>query len=108
MAEKRAAARFALATVLLLLIRGVLLWVVIPLALLAWPICVGARVLQWRRPPTPRACTKWADAALVAVLANTVLRWGFDPVPWPGSRNFDAGLGGRPFADLQCPPFIDW
>jgi hypothetical protein len=87
-------------SVTLLVFRGILLWVVVPLALLGWPICLLVQLLRRRRPPSPRFCVRWADSALVAVLGNTILRWAFDPVAWPGTDGFSTELGGRPFRDL--------
>lgn len=101
MAARRENVRLILGSVALLIFRGILLWVVVPLALLAWPVCVIVQgVRSGRRPPSPQACVRWADSALVAVLGNTILCWAFDPVAWPGTKEFSAGHGGRPFVDL--------
>ena len=101
MTDRRENVRLIVGSVTLLITRGVLLWLVVPLALLAWPICVIVQAVRsGRRPPSPQACVRWADSALVAVLGNTILRWAFDPVAWPGTKEFSSGLGGRPFVDL--------
>lgn len=92
--------RLVSGSVVLLLLRGLMLWILVPLALIAWPACVGVQLLRRRSVPSPVRCVRWCDSALVALLGNTVLRWAFDPVPWPGTPDFPVDLGGRPFRDL--------
>lgn len=92
--------RLVLGGASLLLLRGVMLWILVPLALLTWPVCLAVQLVRRKSVPSPVRYVRWWDSALVAVLGNTILRWAFDPVAWPGTRDFSAELGGRPFRDL--------
>jgi hypothetical protein len=68
----------------LLFIRGVLLWVVVPLSTIVWVFgALGFR----RRGVTLAHFLGWVDLNLIACLQRTVLRPFFrSPVPWvPGN-----------------------
>ena len=68
----------------LLCLRGVLLWIVIPLAVLAW-IPVSARLR--RRGVKLGQFLGWADLNLMAFLERTILRPLFRfPIQWTPMR----------------------
>jgi hypothetical protein len=54
----------------LLFVRGVLLWLLVPLAVIAWPI---ALVVSPGRKPTLGAFIGWADLNLIAALQRVLL-----------------------------------
>ncbi len=65
---------------LLLALRGVLLWLVVPLAVLTW-------ILLWpmmqRRNVRIGSLIGWADLNLIAALQRSLFRFGTkDPLPW--------------------------
>lgn len=68
----------------LLCVRGVLLWIIIPLAALAWlPVAVWLR----RRGVKFRQFLGWVDLNLIAFLERTVLRPLFrSPIQWTPAR----------------------
>lgn len=69
------ASRFA--WVLLLTLRGLLLWIVIPLGALAWLVSVA-----WTRRSLA-VFLRWSDINLIALLESTILRPIFpQPVRW--------------------------
>lgn len=60
-----------------LFVRGVLLWLLVPLAVIVWPV---ALVVSPGRKPTLGAFVGWADLNLIAALqrvlrARNALRW---------------------------------
>ncbi|WP_341939946.1 hypothetical protein [Microbacterium sp. LWH10-1.2] len=55
---------------LLFVFRGLALWVVIPVATLAW-----LRVHIWAQGATLRQAVAWYDANLIAALSNGPFRW---------------------------------
>lgn len=66
---------------LLLFVRGALLWLVVPLAAVAW-------ILLWplmrRRNVSIGSLIGWADLNLIAALQRSLCRLdGKEPVPWP-------------------------
>ena len=67
-----------------LLVRGVLLWVVVPVAALAWPI-VALRLR--RRGVTFGRYLGWVDLNLIACLQRTILRpLVREPADWVPAR----------------------
>jgi hypothetical protein len=65
---------------LLLLVRGVLLWLVVPLAVVAW-------ILLWplmrRRNVRVGSLVGWADLNLIAALQRSLCRFGTkNPLSW--------------------------
>ncbi len=60
--------------VLLLPLRGILLWVVIPVAIVVFPILVVIQEVRRRQYPSLRKHLSWADTVLVVTLMRTVLR----------------------------------
>ena len=73
-----------LAGLLLLLLRGVLLWAVVPLAMCMWPFAYPS--LQ-RSGVGLGQFLGWVDLNLMACLSQIVLRPLFrEPVPWVGWR----------------------
>lgn len=70
----------AVAGLLLLLLRGVLLWLVVPVATCTWPV-----TFVWFRRPriTLGQFLGWSDLNLMALLSRVVLRPFFRaPLPW--------------------------
>lgn len=68
------------AAVILLAIRGVLLWIVVPMGVLAW-LFLG--VVLSRRGVTLGQLLGWLDLNLLAVIERTVLRpWVRSPLSW--------------------------
>lgn len=64
----------------LLMLRGVLLWIVVPIGILAW-LFLG--VILPRRGVTMGQFLGWLDLNLIAVIERTVLRrWVRSPLPW--------------------------
>lgn len=66
-------------TLVMLPIRGVLLWLLIPTVFVGWaaslPVsAVRARVRGARRPPRLRQVVAWADEHMIVSLERTVLR----------------------------------
>ncbi len=65
---------------LLLLLRGILLWLTVPLAICAWPF---AYVTLSRSGVKFGQFLGWVDLNLMAFLSRIVLRLLFrDPLPW--------------------------
>jgi hypothetical protein len=64
----------------LLLVRGVLLWVVVPLGVLAWPVVA----LSFRRRGLCLGeFLGWLDLNLTSAIQRSVVRPFFDaPIPW--------------------------
>ena len=62
----------------LLVIRGLLLWIIVPLTFVVWVLLMPARaarrVFLRRRSPSLRQYITWADAVLIAALERSVLR----------------------------------
>ena len=71
---------FLVGGMLLLLIRGVFLWVLIPMMLIVWVLGFP----HWKRVHvTVGHLVGWADLNLAATLQRTVLRPCFSsPIPW--------------------------
>lgn len=68
--------------------RGLLLWVVIPMTLIAWvaglPLLLALRICRSRRVPlSPRVWIRAADQFLIAGLGRTLNMEGAKSVPWP-------------------------
>jgi hypothetical protein len=69
---------------LLLLIRGVALWIVIPVTVLVW-LVAGARLR--RRAITLAQFLGWVDLNLVALIERSVLRpFVSVPMPWSSAK----------------------
>lgn len=69
-----------LAGITLLLLRGILLWLVVPITVLVW---VPTSLRLHRRGVTLGQFLGWVDLNLIALLAHTLLRPLFrDPPPW--------------------------
>jgi len=70
---------------LLLLIRGHLLWIALPLATLMW-LLRGPYAVVLRRPLKLGAMLGWVDLNLIAILARSILRpFALEPrrfIPW--------------------------
>jgi hypothetical protein len=79
--------------VLLMPLRGVLLWVVIPLALMTWPFAAITSKLRRGRWVSARRCVRFGDDLLTATLGNTIVRPFLGPCPWPWQPGGE-GLGG--------------
>lgn len=65
--------REGLGLFLLLLIRGLLLWIALPLAMLMWMLRGPYAVIR-RRPLKLGAMLGWVDLNLVAILTRSMLR----------------------------------
>jgi hypothetical protein len=64
----------------LLTVRGLLLWVLVPLGVLVWPFVV---VLSRKRRVRLGQFLGWLDLNLTSALQRTVVRPFFDaPIPW--------------------------
>jgi hypothetical protein len=73
---------------MLLFLRGILLWIVIPLAILAW---LPAGYSLHRRGVSLGQFLGWVDLNLVACLERTILRPLFRaPLPWVPARSIAA------------------
>ena len=68
---------------LLLPLRGLLLWIVIPVALVAWPLAAITSKVTGGSWLSPRRCVRFGDDLLTASLGNTLLRPLLGPTPWP-------------------------
>ena len=87
-------ARFTSGAMLLVVLRGFLLWLFLPAALIVWPFVALVAVIRRRPLVGPRTCLRFADDLLASGLSNTVLRPLLGPAPWPwqpGGR----GTGGH-------------
>lgn len=77
----------AVGTFLLLLLRGVLLWIVMPLTIVSWLLLLPLRIIRTSQGhvafPSLGAYLAWSDALLVAALTRTVLRPFLDIEPRP-------------------------
>jgi len=74
---ERQKGRLIVGGLLLLVCRGLLLWIVVPLSVLAWPVAAllsrGVTLGKW---------LGWVDLNLVSLLQRTIFRRFFsDPVP---------------------------
>lgn len=69
--------------VLLFVVRGLLLWIVLPLGITAAALVSLLDILQRRRRPSVKTVIWWFDAALVALLNRTVLRAFGGNRRWP-------------------------
>jgi hypothetical protein len=68
------------AALVLLVLRGVLLWIVVPIGILAW---LFLAVILRRRGVTIGQFLGWLDLNLVAAIEGTVLRpWVRSPLSW--------------------------
>ena len=65
--------REAVELIALLVIRGVLLWIVLPLAAVVWFVSMPIRLIT-REPLRLRCFLGWVDLNLIALLERTVLR----------------------------------
>ena len=84
---------------LLLPIRGFLLWIVVPAALVAWPlVAIISKIVRgsWL---SPRQCVRFGDDLLTASLGNTLLRPLLGPTPWPWQPG-GQGVGGSALLGL--------
>lgn len=71
----------------LLAVRGLLLWVVVPLGVVAWPLVVLSR----RRAVRLGQFLGWLDLNLTSAIQRTIARPFFEaPLPW---TPFDAAAG---------------
>lgn len=78
---------------LLMLLRGLLLWIVLPASLLAWALSIAplllVRLLGGRpRRMSPAHFLRWGRQFLDAALSRTVARGRVAVVPWPW-REYD-------------------
>jgi hypothetical protein len=65
---------------ILLTVRGVLLWVIVPFGVLAWPLVV---VASRKRGLRLGQFLGWLDLNLTSAIQRTVARPFFDgPIPW--------------------------
>ena len=89
------AKRLAVYTVLVVAVRGLALWVLIPLVVVGWlltaPVRLIRRFVMHLRHPKLTQYIAWADEALIATLEVTLLRPlgvrnGFPHWPRPGER----------------------
>jgi hypothetical protein len=78
---------------LLLPIRGLLLWLVVPLSLVAWPLAAATSKITKGSWLSPRQCVRFGDDLLTAALGNTLLRPFLGPSPWPWQPG-GQGIGG--------------
>jgi hypothetical protein len=95
-----AGVRDTIESIALLIIRGVLLWVVMPLVAVVWVLSAPVRLVT--RHPLPLRCfLGWLDLNLIAVLERTILRpIAENPqsfVPWSLARTTEHRVG---FTDL--------
>jgi len=92
--DRRGEVVSALILFFLLIIRGILLWLVVPLTTIAWLLLLPIRVIRYlkgKRHPSLWAYIVWADAAVTWVLEYAILskqekvRSGFNyrPPDWP-------------------------
>jgi hypothetical protein len=65
--------RNGIALVLLLIVRGLLLWIVLPVAALAWLVRLPYAFVR-RRPVSIGQTLGWADLNLIASLERSLLR----------------------------------
>jgi hypothetical protein len=73
---------------ILLAVRGLLLWVAVPLGVVAWPLVV---VLSCRRGVRLGQFLGWLDLNLTSAIQRTICRPFFEaPMPW---TPFDAAAG---------------
>ena len=97
--ERGRTARLSIGGLLLLPLRGLLLWIVIPVALLAWPFsAITSKIIcgSWL---SPRRCVRFGDDLLTASLGNTLLRPLLGPTPWPWQAE-GRGVGGSALLGL--------
>jgi len=75
----------AIAWFVLLAVRGLLLWLVVPLALLLWLLLTPIRALRHRSFASPSKVIGWADLNLIAVVGQILIRPFGRPIgltPW--------------------------
>lgn len=74
-------------SILLFLLRGAALWIVVPCVVVGWVLAMPLKLLPSMRPaggfPRFSQYLSWADACLVAVLTNGVLRSFGERHEWP-------------------------
>lgn len=87
-------ARFTVGGFLLVGLRGFLLWLFLPAALIVWPLAAIVALITRRVWVSPRTCLRFADDLLTSGLSNTVLRPLLGPAPWPW-RPGGRGTGGH-------------
>lgn len=85
--------RMGVGALLLLPIRGLLLWLVVPLALAAWPLIAVTSKITKGSWVSPRRCVRFGNDLLTATLGNTLLRPFLGPSPWPWQPG-GQGIGG--------------
>src|SRR5690348_13456993 len=82
----------------LMVVRGLLLWIVVPVSAAVWLIaflpCLVLRLMGVRAPISPRAYLAFGTQLLDAVISRLPL--GIEPVPWPwhGLTTNDPGISG--------------
>jgi hypothetical protein len=82
----------AIAGFVLLLVRGLLLWLVIPLAFISWLLLAPARALLGRPYVAPGKVIGWADLNLIAAIGQLLVRpFGrrVDFTPWSELMSVD-------------------
>lgn len=84
----------------LYLLRAVLLWIVVPLAIVTWLLLLPIQIFVTRPIMGLPRWIRWADGALIAVLVNLLFRWEFGAVPWPGQSGFEPSEGGAIWRDF--------
>lgn len=82
----------------LMVVRGLLLWIVLPIAAASWLVavvpCLVLRLMGVRAPISLRAYLAFGTQVLDATISRLPL--GIEPVPWPwhGLTTNDAGISG--------------
>jgi len=82
----------AIAWFVLLAVRGLLLWLVVPLAFLLWLLLTPIRALRHRSFVSPSKVIGWADLNLIAVVGQILIRPFDRPTsftPWSGMASVD-------------------
>jgi len=82
----------AIAWFVLLAVRGLLLWLVVPLALLLWLLLTPMRAILHRSFISPGKVIGWADLNLTAAVGHILIRPFGRPVgftPWSGMASVD-------------------
>jgi len=82
----------AIAWFMLLAVRGLLLWLVVPLAFLLWLLLTPIRALRHRSFVSPSKVIGWADLNLIAVVGQILIRPFGRPVgftPWSEMASVD-------------------
>lgn len=83
---------------LLMLLRGVLLWIVLPASFVAWVLSVAPLLLVRLLGGRPRRMSlahflRWGRQLLDAVLSRTVARGRVEIVPWPWRERDEHTIG---------------